>query len=229
MTTDARIGYGTKYGIRRSGGAVVQIAEVINVTPGEATADRIDATHMQSPGRRREYIGGLIDSGEASFEINWLAGSDTDVLLRDLMRTGETADHIITFPNGVTVEYEAVVTGFSKAVPLDDRMTATITVAVSGEEAWGSEAAPTNSALPAISGIAQVGQVLTAWSGIWGNSPAFAFAWKADGAPIPGATAPTYTPVVGQIGAVITVVVTGSNSAGSAPAESTATAAVVAA
>lgn len=227
--TDARIGYGTKYAIRRSGGSLVQVAEVINVTPGEATADRIDATHMQSPGRRREYIAGLIDNGEASFEINWIPGSPTDVLLRELMTSGEIADHVITFANGVNVEFEASVTGFSKAIPIDDRMTATITVAVSGEEEWGSEAAPTNSALPAISGVAQVGAVLTAWPGIWVNSPGFTYAWKADGVAIPGATDQTYTPVVGQIGDVISVVVTGSNSAGTAPAESTGTAAVIAA
>jgi predicted secreted protein len=227
--TDARIGYGTKYGVRRSGGPLVQIAEVINVTPGEATADRIDATHMLSPGRRREYISGLIDNGEASFEINWVPGNATDELLRDLMASGEVADHLITFPNGVTVEFEAAVTGFSKAIPIDDRMTATITVAVSGEETWGSEAAPTNSALPAISGVAQVGQVLTAWPGIWVNAPAYAYVWEADGVPIPGATGPTYTPVVGQIGDVITVVVTGSNTAGAASAESTGTAPVIAA
>jgi len=227
--TDARIGYGTKYAIRRSGGSFVPIAEVINVTPGEATADRIDATHMLSPGRRREYISGLIDNGEASFEINWIPGNDTDEMLRDLMSTGEVADHMITFPNGVNVEFEAAVTGFSKAIPIDDRMTATITVAVSGEETWGNEDAPTNTVLPAISGIAQVGQVLTAWPGVWANSPAFSYAWKNEGVAIPGATGSTYTPVVGDVGDNITVTVTGANSAGSASATSVETAAVIAA
>lgn len=226
--TEAIIGYNSKYSIF-SGGIWADVAEVFNITPGEATTDRIDATHMQSPGRRREYISGLIDSGEASFELNWLPSSPTDVLLRGLMTAGSVANHRITFPNGVTVEFEAAVTGFSKAIPIDDRMTATITVAVSGEETWGSEAAPTNIALPAISGVAQVGQVLTAWPGIWVNAPAFAYVWEADGVPIPGATGPTYTPVIGQIGDVITVVVTGSNTAGAAPAESTGTAPVIAA
>lgn len=227
--TDARIGYGTKYGVRRSGGSLVQIAEVINVTPGEATADRIDATHMLSPGRRREYISGLIDNGEASFEINWVPGNATDELLRDLMASGEVADHLITFPNGVTVEFEAAVTGFSKAIPIDDRMTATITVAVSGEETWGSEAAPVNTVLPAISGVAQVGQVLTAWSGLWENAPAFAYVWKNEGVAIPGATAAIYTPVVADVGDNITVTITGTNSAGTASATSVETAAVIAA
>jgi hypothetical protein len=226
--TDARIGYGTKYDIF-SGGGWVPVAEVITVTPGEATADRVDATHMQSPGRRREYISGLIDNGEASFEINWIPGSVTDELLRGLLSSGEVTEHRITFPTGDTVVFDASLTGFSKAIPIDDRMTATITVAVSGEETWGNEAAPANSALPAISGVAQVGEVLTAWPGIWDNSPAFSYVWEADGVAIPGATSATYTPVIGQIGDVITVVVTGANTAGSASAESVGTAAVIAA
>nr|CAD6417715.1 tail protein [Rhizobium sp. Q54] len=146
--TDARIGYGTIYEIWDASlttPAFVEVAEVINVTPGEATADRIDATHMQSPNRRREYISGLIDNGEASFEINWVPGSDTDVLIRELFESGETVEHRITFPAAAgdprpTVTYEASIIGFSKAIPIDDRMTATITVAVSGAETWGTAA-----------------------------------------------------------------------------------------
>jgi hypothetical protein len=137
--TDAKIGYGTRYEVWDSAAsppAFVFISEVIGVTPGEAVADRIDATHMMSPNRRREYIAGLIDSGEASFEINWIPGNDTDLLLRDLMDSGEIVEHRITFPGGARVTYDASLLGFAKEIPVDDRMTATITVAVSGDEVW---------------------------------------------------------------------------------------------
>lgn len=144
--TDARIGYGTTYEIWDASlttPAFVEVAEVINVTPGEAAADRIDATHMQSPGRRREYISGLIDNGEATFEINYIPGSATDILLRTLFESGDTVEHRITFPAPTgdprpTVTYDASIIGYSKAIPIDDRMTATITVAVSGAETWGT-------------------------------------------------------------------------------------------
>ena len=138
--TNAAIGYGTKYEVWDASlvtPAFVEVAEVFSVTPGAATADRIDATHMQSPGRRREYIAGLIDNGEASFEINWIPGNATDELLRDLMDSGVSVEHRITFPNDVTVTFTAAIIGFEKTIPVDDRMTATITVAVSGAETWG--------------------------------------------------------------------------------------------
>lgn len=141
--TEAKIGYGSTYEIWDTSlttPAFVKVAEVINITPGEATADRVDATHMQSPNRRREYISGLIDNGEASFEINWVPGSDTDELIRRLFTSGDIVDHRITFPGGVTLTYEASIIGFSKVIPIDDRMTATITVAVSGDETWGTAA-----------------------------------------------------------------------------------------
>ena len=137
--TDASLGYDSSYRIWDSTlpvPALVDIGEVFNITPPGGTADRVDATHMKSPGRRREYIAGLIDSGEASFEINFVPGSATDQLLRRLLSSGEIVEHQIEFPNGVTVTYDASITGYEKTVPVDDRMTATITVAPSGDEVW---------------------------------------------------------------------------------------------
>jgi hypothetical protein len=226
--TDAMIGYDSSYEIFY-GGEYVAVGEVTNITPGEATTDRVDATHMKSAGRRREKISGLIDSGEGSLDINWVPGNGTDVMLRTLQTSGANVNHRITFPNGVTVVFMASIMSVSKAVPLDDKMSATVGVSISGAETWGSASAPANTALPAISGIAQVGEELTAWEGIWTGAPTFTYVWEADGTPIGGATAKTYTPVVGQIGDVITVVVTATNSHSAVTAESVGTAAVIAA
>src|SRR5688572_28259415 len=106
MATDADIGYGTTWSINGT-----PVAEVIEVTPGETTADRVEATHMGSPGRRREYIAGLIDNGEASFTINWVPGNATDALIRTLMASGEVVEHIITFPNLVNVTFDGAIIG----------------------------------------------------------------------------------------------------------------------
>lgn len=89
--------------------------------------------------------------------------------------------------------------------------------------------APVNSRLPAIAGIAQVGQTLTAVPGLWSGEPVLTYQWKKAGANIVGATSATYVPVVGDIGAAITVVETGTNPAGNASATSGGTANVIAA
>ncbi|NTG07145.1 hypothetical protein [Rhizobium rhizogenes] len=89
---------------------------------------------------------------------------------------------------------------------------------------------PANTVLPAITGTAQVGQTLTATNGTWTGSPTPTYTrqWKADGADISGATATTYVPVSGDVGKVITVTVTATNSAGNANATSAGTAAIAA-
>lgn len=77
-------------------------------------------------------------------------------------------------------------------------------------------AKPVNRALPAISGIIQVGQTLSASAGTWSNSPAsYAYQWQNEGSAISGATAATYTLTTGDIGGLITVAVTATNLAGS--------------
>lgn len=228
--TDARIGYGAKYEIWDAANSVYfQIGEVINFTPPEATTDRVDATHMLSPGRRREYISGLIDSGEGSLEINWVPGNPTDVFCRALLTSGATVNHRITFNNGQRVVFEASITGFTKATPIDDRMTATITVSASGDETWEAETAPVNIILPAISGLAEEGEVLTALEGIWDGAASFTYQWKRDGSDISGAVGKTYTLVSADATNPISVAVTATNSAGSTSATSGETADVTAA
>ena len=60
--------------------------------------------------------------------------------------------------------------------------------------------APSNTAVPTVSGTAQVGQTLTAHNGTWsGTAPiTYTYQWQREGANIAGATGSTYTPVDGR-------------------------------
>lgn len=93
---------------------------------------------------------------------------------------------------------------------------------------------PVNTALPVVSGTAQVGQTLTASTGSWGGTQplSYAYQWQrcdsggaACGA-IVGATGSSYLVAGGDAGVTLRVAVTASNSAGSATATSAATAVV---
>jgi hypothetical protein len=97
-------------------------------------------------------------------------------------------------------------------------------------------AAPTNTALPAISGTTASGQTLTASDGTWSGSPTgFARQWRrcdgtgANCSEVAGATSPTYALTDADIGSTLRIVVTASNVTGSTDATSNATSVVRAA
>lgn len=91
-----------------------------------------------------------------------------------------------------------------------------------------SGSAPDNTVLPAITGTAEVSETLTASSGTWTGTATitYAYQWFADGEAIPGATGTTYDLTAGEVGKVITVMVTATNAMGSRQAISAATSAV---
>ena len=88
---------------------------------------------------------------------------------------------------------------------------------------------PINTVIPAITGTAQEGQLLTCSTGTWSNTPTgYAYQWLLDGVEIVAATSNTYTPVTGDVGGVLTCEVTASNAVGdSDPALSNPTATII--
>src|SRR3981081_3215589 len=93
--------------------------------------------------------------------------------------------------------------------------------------AAASAATPVNTAAPTIGGTPKEGSTLTASDGTWSNSPtSFSYQWQrcaSDGTgcgDIPGGTNKTYTPVSGDVGHALRVVVTAANTDGKASATS---------
>jgi len=92
----------------------------------------------------------------------------------------------------------------------------------------GSIGVPVISAAPTISGTTTVGQMLTATTGTWTNSPSsYAYVWKRGGTVIGFQTGNTCLVPANAAGLTITVEVTATNGSGaSAPAASSATASI---
>jgi hypothetical protein len=88
-----------------------------------------------------------------------------------------------------------------------------------------SSAPPSNTAAPAISGTPMQGDTLTASTGTWTNSPtSYAYQWQdcddSSCGNISGATSNSYTLQSSDVGDTVDVVVTASNAAGTASADS---------
>jgi hypothetical protein len=76
----------------------------------------------------------------------------------------------------------------------------------------GMHPAITNAAAPVVSGSPVVGGTLTSSTGTWTPTGlAFSYQWLRGSAPIPGATAKTYTPVTADLGQQLKVQVTAAN------------------
>lgn len=128
--TEAALGYGAKFGIK-DGASYDYVAEVNSLTPPGWTRDTVEATHLESPDKAKEYIGGLIDAGEATITINFKP-IVADVLLAAFI--AETGNYRILFPSGtVALDFVGIVTGYEMGdLVADDKMTATFTVKATG-------------------------------------------------------------------------------------------------
>ncbi|MCM2506065.1 phage tail protein [Aureimonas altamirensis] len=139
--SEAQIGYSTRFDISTDGGTTFQpVSEIIEITPPSDTIDTVDATHMSSPNATREFILGLRDPGEASLEMAFIPGSNSDVLLQSIRDSRQNVTCRITFPNDATWTFQGILTGYEATVPLEDRMTATVTFKVTGSTVVGEAA-----------------------------------------------------------------------------------------
>ena len=133
--TNAKIGYGTTVSMDDDLGALTALEEVIAIGLPNSQVEDVEATHMTSPNRRREFVAGLIDDGEGTFEFNLVPGGATDLLIQEALDSGDARDYEVVIPDGAFGQQFAgqwIVKGYERNVPIDDRMTATMTVRFTG-------------------------------------------------------------------------------------------------
>lgn len=135
MATTAQIGWGAQFWLDSAADVLTQLGEITGISLPNPQVQDVEATHFGSPNRRREYISGPIEDGEGTFEMNYDPGSATDVLLRAAIADGVVRDYKIVIPDGAgtwEVTGDCVVKGYERNVPIDDRMTASVTVRFTG-------------------------------------------------------------------------------------------------
>lgn len=132
--SQAKTGFGTLFGV--GDGATPEVftnlAEVLDLNAPNETTDKIETSHMQSPDNSKEFIPGLTDGGETSFDINFLPGVSDDAAIQALRHPTGNQNFRITYPNGAKWVFSGFLAGYAPKAPVNDRMRATVTFKISG-------------------------------------------------------------------------------------------------
>jgi hypothetical protein len=137
--TQAKIGYGSRLACEFTPGSGIytDIAEVTQVPFPNEVSDDVEVTNQDSPGRRMEFIAGMINPGEMSAECNWLPNDPTQDHVTGIMAlkaSGLTVNWRITSPDADIV---AIVPGYVKSsapsMPTKEGMKMPFTIKIAGE------------------------------------------------------------------------------------------------
>ena len=114
------------------------IAQVLNIGGPALSQDAIDVTHHSSTGGWREFVGGLLDGGEVTFDINYdpdaATHNATTGLINDMEnRTKRNFQLVFPDTGPTTWSFTALVAGFEPSAPIDDKLAASVTLKVSGQ------------------------------------------------------------------------------------------------
>lgn len=139
---DEAIGWGAEVHLH-NGSSLTELVGVFELTVPNEQADDVEVTHFKSPGKKRQYIQGLIETGEGTFSMNYVAGSATDLLCQAAKNAGDTRAYKIVIPDDAGLPHWEIdgfcyVKGYERAIVVDDRQTATLTVKFSGDTEEGS-------------------------------------------------------------------------------------------
>lgn len=143
MTTNAIIGKGIQFQVGDGGGPEVwtTVAEVMDVSGPGMSRDAIDVTTHDSPGQWRQFIKGLKDPGEITFDIKYLPTEATHKkaaqgLLAELDDDSTTLRNFkLVFPDSgsTTWSFSGFVKGFEQTAPTEGDLTASVTIQISGD------------------------------------------------------------------------------------------------
>lgn len=134
MTTEAKIGYGSIFELETASGAGTfsAIAEIDDLTPPNEKADVLDATNFDSPDGYKEFILGMTDPGDVKWTMNLVPGSASETLILAAKASRQAYKARITFPLGQQWTFSILILEYSPAVPVDKKMTCSVSGKVSG-------------------------------------------------------------------------------------------------
>jgi predicted secreted protein len=123
-----------------AGGAVGTVGNIINIGGPSQTRDSIDISTMDSADDVREFIAGMIDSGEITFTCNYDgSASGTADKLNIAFLAGTAEVWTITIPGPSIFACSGFITALGPAIPFDDKITQDVTIKLSGVVTYTDE------------------------------------------------------------------------------------------
>lgn len=127
----------------KQGASYVAVAQIRDLSGPAIKQDTNEVTHRDG-NKWREFVGGLRDGGEVSFDIVYdpdLAshGASATPGLAYMAMNGTVGDFQITWPDAnpaQTCTFNALVTSFQPNAPMGDALTADVTLKITGSLTW---------------------------------------------------------------------------------------------
>ena len=128
--SDGTHGHGTTLAGATSG----TIGNIISASIAGRTRDMIDISTMDSTDKFREFIAGMADEGELTVEVNY-DGSDAGVAnsLNTAFQAATNEAWTITLPDTSTFVCNGIISNLGVAAPVDDKITQSITIKLTGK------------------------------------------------------------------------------------------------
>lgn len=136
------LGYGASISVGATPAAItatILLGGLSSLPPPPFSRDQVEVTNMSSPDATREYIPSLKEPGEVGFELNWVPGNATDLVFIAMLDEPDSRLFAITYAQVTPARictFRGFVTGYEPGVPYDDKMTANVTLKVTGKPVW---------------------------------------------------------------------------------------------
>jgi predicted secreted protein len=136
-------GQGTKF--RRwdsTTGTWAEIAEITGISGPSMSRNTIDSTVLATTGGYRTFIGALRDPGSITLNMNFTRA--TYEQMKDDFEDDTAQNYEIVLPDddNTSFEFEGLVTELPLNVPTDDKITADVTIKISGQVTLESGSGP---------------------------------------------------------------------------------------
>lgn len=132
MASIAVAGVGTVF-VRWNGAAWEAIAEINSITGPSMGRETIDVTSLDTEGEYRQFITGFKNGGTIVLAMNFTR--DTYELMKDDFEVDDPHDYGMVLPDEdeTVLQFGALVTELPMTIPADDKVTADVTLQITGE------------------------------------------------------------------------------------------------